>query len=91
MGGQTAFENSLHIDMRSFNKIINIDKPKKQITVQAGIIWRDIQKEIDTLDLSIKIMQTYSNFTVGGAISVKASGFPFNKAYRLPLSTEFNG
>ncbi|PWA04356.1 FAD-binding oxidoreductase [Flavobacterium psychrotolerans] len=74
MGGQTAFENSLHIDMRSFNKIINIDKAKKQITVQAGIRWRDIQKEIDPLDLSIKIMQTYSNFTVGGAISVNCHG-----------------
>ncbi|WP_426485706.1 FAD-binding protein [Flavobacterium sp. 2] len=74
MGGQTAFENSLHIDMRSFNKIINIDKEKKQITVRAGIRWRDIQKVIDPLNLSIKIMQTYSNFTVGGAISVNCHG-----------------
>lgn len=74
MGGQTAFENSLHIDMRSFNKIINIDTTKKQITVQAGIRWRDIQKAIDPLNLSIKIMQTYSNFTVGGAISVNCHG-----------------
>jgi FAD/FMN-containing dehydrogenase len=74
MGGQTAFENSLHIDMRSFNKIINIDTTKKQITVQAGIRWRDIQKVIDPLNLSIKIMQTYSNFTVGGAISVNCHG-----------------
>lgn len=74
MGGQTAFENSLHIDMRSFNKIINIDKTKKQITVQAGIRWSAIQKKIDPLNLSIKIMQTYSNFTVGGAISVNCHG-----------------
>ena len=74
MGGQTAFENSLHIDMRSFNKIIHIDKAKKQITVQTGIRWRDIQKVIDPLNLSIKIMQTYSNFTVGGAISVNCHG-----------------
>ncbi|MEN2412654.1 FAD-binding oxidoreductase [Flavobacterium mesophilum] len=74
MGGQTAFENSLHIDMRSFNKIVHIDTTKKQITVQAGIRWRDIQKVIDPLNLSIKIMQTYSNFTVGGAISVNCHG-----------------
>lgn len=74
MGGQTAFENSLHIDMRSFNKIIKIDKTKKEITVQAGIRWKDIQKVIDPLNLSIKIMQTYSNFTVGGAISVNCHG-----------------
>jgi len=74
MGGQTAFENSLHIDMRSFNKIVKIDTTRKEITVQAGIRWRDIQKVIDPLNLSIKIMQTYSNFTVGGAISVNCHG-----------------
>jgi FAD/FMN-containing dehydrogenase len=74
MGGQTAFENSLHIDMRSFNKIVRFDTTKKQITVQAGIRWRDIQTIIDPLNLSIKIMQTYSNFTVGGAISVNCHG-----------------
>ncbi|KAF2508581.1 FAD-binding protein [Flavobacterium zhairuonense] len=74
MGGQTAFENSLHIDMTDFNKIINIDQKKKQITVQAGIRWRAIQEVIDPLNLSIKIMQTYSNFTVGGAISVNCHG-----------------
>ncbi|PKB15311.1 FAD-binding protein [Flavobacterium sp. 5] len=73
-GGQTAFENSLHIDMRSFNKIVKLDRKNKQVTVQTGIRWRDLQKIIDPYDLSIKIMQTYSNFTVGGAISVNCHG-----------------
>lgn len=74
MGGQTAFENSLHIDMRSFNKVLKLDTFKKQVTVQSGIKWRDLQTFIDPYDLSIKIMQTYSNFTVGGAISVNCHG-----------------
>jgi FAD/FMN-containing dehydrogenase len=74
MGGQTAFENSLHIDMRSFNKMVKIDTIKKQVTVQTGIRWRDLQKIIDPYNLSVKIMQTYSNFTVGGAISVNCHG-----------------
>lgn len=74
MGGQTAFENSLHIDMRSFDQILNIDTDKKQITVQPGITWRKIQEAIDEHDLSVKIMQTYANFTVGGAISVNCHG-----------------
>jgi len=34
----------------------------------------DIQQYIDEHDLSIKIMQTYANFTVGGALSVNAHG-----------------
>ena len=74
MGGQTAFENSLHIDMRSFNKIIELDTATKQVTVQPGITWRDLQEVIDPYDLSIKIMQTYANFTVGGSVSVNCHG-----------------
>lgn len=74
MGGQTAFENSLHIDMRSFNKIIELDTAIKQVTVQPGITWRDLQEVIDPHNLSIKIMQTYANFTVGGSISVNCHG-----------------
>lgn len=74
MGGQTAYENSLHIDMRKFNKVLNLDKEKKQVIVQAGITWRDLQKVIDKENLSIKIMQTYANFTVGGSVSVNCHG-----------------
>lgn len=74
MGGQTATEQALQIDMRKFNKIINLNTDKKQITAQAGIRWRDIQEELDKKNLSIKIMQTYSNFTLGGSLSVNAHG-----------------
>ena len=74
MGGQTAFENSLHIDMRQFNQILDLDVERKTITVQPGISWRDIQSYIDPHDLSVKIMQTYANFTVGGSISVNCHG-----------------
>mgnify|MGYP000473161030 CR=1 FL=1 len=74
MGGQTGFENSLHLDMREFNNIISLNKELKQVTVQAGINWRDLQTRIDKENLSVKIMQTYANFTVGGSISVNCHG-----------------
>ncbi len=74
MGGQIASEGSLHIDMRSLNKIISFEPHDKTIRVQAGIRWRDIQEVIDQHDLAIKIMQTYSNFTVGGSMSVNSHG-----------------
>jgi FAD/FMN-containing dehydrogenase len=73
-GGQVAYPDSLHIDMRQFNKVLAFDKDKKQITVQTGIRWRDIQDYIDPYNLSIRIMQTYSNFTVGGSLSVNVHG-----------------
>ncbi|GAB6069658.1 hypothetical protein JCM30760_07550 [Thiomicrorhabdus hydrogeniphila] len=74
MGGQIAYKDSLHIDMRSFNKVIAFDEKEKTITVQPGITWRDIQEYIDPYNLSVRIMQTYANFTVGGSLSVNVHG-----------------
>lgn len=74
MGGQTSYENSTHLDLRNYNKILKIDTLNKKIVVQSGAIWRDIQEAIDPYNLSVKIMQTYSNFTVGGSISVNCHG-----------------
>ena len=73
-GGQIALEQNLHLDMREFNQVISFDPTAKEITVQSGIRWRDIQDVIDQKDLSIKIMQSYSNFTVGGSLSVNVHG-----------------
>jgi FAD/FMN-containing dehydrogenase len=73
-GGQIAYPNSLHIDMRSLDQVIAFDTDKKEITVQAGITWRKLQEYIDASDLSVKIMQTYANFTVGGSLSVNVHG-----------------
>ena len=74
MGGQTATEDAVQIDMRAFDRILNFSLQKKEITVETGITWRKIQEFIDSFDLSVKIMQTYANFTVGGSLSVNCHG-----------------
>jgi FAD/FMN-containing dehydrogenase len=74
MGGQTATEQALHIDMRHFNRILEFSPEDKLITVQAGTRWRQIQEHIDPADRAVKIMQTYANFTVGGSLSVNVHG-----------------
>jgi FAD/FMN-containing dehydrogenase/uncharacterized membrane protein YhaH (DUF805 family) len=74
MGGQTASTGSTHIDMRALNKVIDFSAGEKTIKVQAGIRWCDIQRVVDAHHLSVKIMQTYANFTVGGSLSVNCHG-----------------
>lgn len=74
MGGQIATVGALHIDMRHFDKILYFSPAEKTITVQAGTRWRQIQERIDASNLSIAIMQTYANFTVGGSLSVNVHG-----------------
>lgn len=74
MGGQTATRGTLQLDLRRLNKIVALDTARRILTVQTGARWRDIQDVIDPAGLSIKVMQTYSNFTVGGSLSVNAHG-----------------
>ncbi len=74
MGGQTASAGSLHIDMRGMNRILQFSPVEKVVRVQTGVRWCDLQHFLDPHDLSIKIMQTYANFTVGGSLSVNVHG-----------------
>ena len=74
MGGQTASHGSLHIDMRGLTGVLAFNPPERTIRVLAGTRWCDLQRFLDPHGLSIKIMQTYANFTVGGSLSVNCHG-----------------
>lgn len=74
MGGQIGAEDSLHIDMRSMRRLVWLDPATRIARVQAGMRWRDLLDAIDPHDLSVKVMQSYSNFSVGGSVSVNCHG-----------------
>jgi len=74
MGGQTATEGCLFLDMRELNRIVEISESERWLRVEAGATWRQIQEAVDPKNLSVKIMQSYSNFTVGGSLSVNVHG-----------------
>lgn len=74
MGGQTAGPGSLHFDMRSLTKMVSFAPVERVIRVQAGVRWCDVQRFVDPHGLSVKTMQTYANFTVGGSLSVNCHG-----------------
>lgn len=73
-GSQVAHPGSIHLDMRGLDKVLALDVQNRRVTVQAGITWRALQEQLDPHDLAIRIMQTYSNFTVGGSASVNVHG-----------------
>ena len=73
-GGHTALRDEIQLDLRQFNQVLSFDPARKQIRVQAGIRWRDLQSYIDAENLAVQVMQTYANFTVGGSVSVNAHG-----------------
>ncbi|RZA34335.1 MAG: FAD-binding oxidoreductase, partial [Lysobacteraceae bacterium] len=74
MGGQVAITGGLHLDMRGMNRLIRLDARARVARVQAGMRWRDLQDALDPLGLAVHTMQSYANFTVGGAVSVNAHG-----------------
>lgn len=73
-GGQIAYQNGIVIDMTGLNKIISLDINAQEITVEAGITWKKIQEYINHFNLSVKVMQSYNDFTVGGSLSVNVHG-----------------
>lgn len=74
MGGQTALDGALQLDMRSMRNLVSLDAARKVVRVEAGMRWRDLQTLIDPHGLAVRTMQSYSNFTVGGSVSVNCHG-----------------
>ncbi|MCY4128671.1 MAG: FAD-binding oxidoreductase [Gammaproteobacteria bacterium] len=79
MGGQVALPDSLHLDMRGMNRVLAVAPERRVVRLQAGATWRDLQEAIDEHDLAVSIMQSFSNFTVGGSVSVNCHGRYVNK------------
>ena len=74
MGGHIGANGGLHVDMRRLRGVLDVSRAQRTVTALAGTTWREIQERIDPADLSVKIMQSYANFTVGGSLSVNAHG-----------------
>lgn len=76
-GGQTLANHAVVLNMLAFNQVLNLDVAKKQVTVQSGMIWSDLQNYLNLSQLAIKSMQSPNIFTIGGSLSVNAHGDDF--------------
>ena len=73
-GGHIYTDRGTVIDITKLNQIVSLDPQAKTITVQTGATWRKVQEYIDPHNLSVTVMQSYNNFTVGGSLSVNVHG-----------------
>lgn len=73
-GGQISYPDGIVLDMCALHQVISLDQKAMTVTVQAGITWYELLKFLDSYNLSVKVMQSYSDFTVGGSMSVNAHG-----------------
>ncbi len=73
-GGHAFYTNAFVVSLKKLNHIIDFNKNKKLITVQAGITWKQIQDYLHPHQLAIKTMQFANLFTIGGSLSVNCNG-----------------
>ena len=73
-GGHTYYKDGVVLDMRSLDKILEIDEENKTVRVEAGASWEDVQQAITPYGLAMKVTQSQSIFTIGGSLSVNAHG-----------------
>jgi FAD/FMN-containing dehydrogenase len=73
MGGQSLLEHGIHIDMDGFSSMEM--ETEYVLKVQSGARWKDVVRFLHERDLSVSVMQTNHDFSVGGSISVNAHGW----------------
>jgi FAD/FMN-containing dehydrogenase len=78
MGAHTIAEDGIVVDMLPFKRM-ELDESKKILQVQAGAVWRDVIRFLNARGLSVEIMQSNDDFSVGGSISVNCHGWQFGR------------
>ena len=70
-GYAPVHENTVSVDLRDLNRIIEIDEGDMLITVEAGVTWRQIFEALDPLGLRLPFFGTFSGSvaTIGGGLS----------------------
>ncbi len=74
MGGHTIYPDGIVLDMLSFNRL-ELDGRRRILHVGAGATWKQIIPYLDARDLSVAVMQSNNDFSVGGSISVNCHGW----------------
>ncbi len=77
-GGHTVAPGGLVLNMLPF-KAMTLDAEKRLLRVQAGALWSDILPVLDRQGLSVAVMQSDNNFSVGGSLSVNCHGWAHDR------------
>ncbi|MFJ8246405.1 FAD-binding protein [Peribacillus asahii] len=73
-GGHTYYKDGIVLDMRGFNRILEVDEQAKTVRVESGASWEDVQEAVTPYGLALQVTQSQSIFTIGGSLSVNAHG-----------------
>jgi FAD/FMN-containing dehydrogenase len=78
MGGHVIYPDGIVIDMLPFNRM-EVDGTNLVLHVQAGARWSEVIPFLNKHGLSIEVMQSNDDFSIGGSLSVNCHGWQFNR------------
>src|SRR5271154_3267254 len=78
MGGHVIYPDGIVIDMLPFNRM-ELDGTNLVLHVQAGARWSEVIPFLNKHGLSIEVMQSNDDFSIGGSLSVNCHGWQFNR------------
>lgn len=75
-GGVVPAKGSIVVELIHFNRIIKIDKENKTVTVEPGIVWKDLEFKLAPHGLAVRMVPTSApGSTVGGWLAQSGAGF----------------
>lgn len=72
MGKQAIGSGAIHIDLSHLN---GMKMEGRLLRVQVGARWREVLQFLAPLGLSVEVMQSNADFSIGGTLSVNAHGW----------------
>jgi FAD/FMN-containing dehydrogenase len=76
MGGHTLYPGGIVLDMTGLHAL-RLNPEKTLLTAGAGVRWSEVIPFLDHVGLSVAVMQSNNDFTVGGSVSVNCHGWQF--------------
>lgn len=77
MGGHTIYPDGIALNMLPYRQM-QFDQHSNILTIGSGATWEDALHYLDGYGKSIAVMQSFSNFSIGGSISVNGHGWQKN-------------
>lgn len=75
-GGAIPVNGSIVVELVHFNRILNIDRENKLVTVEPGIVWKDLDFKLSQEGLASRVHPTSApGSTVGGWLAQSGAGF----------------
>ena len=74
-GGVLPTRQGVVVDFYRMNRIVHIDSEAQTTTVQAGVVWEKLDKELEKYGLTLRLYPTsYPASTVGGWLAQGGAG-----------------